>query len=83
MIAGFASFGFVIKYVDASNYAIVRFGSYGGLSPLSRHNGEANVCMLGTFAPEPGRTYQIGLAWRQDRVAVFLDGALQCALSAR
>ena len=80
---GFASFGFVIKYVDASNWRIVRFGSYGGLSLLSMEDGEKKVHMLGKLTPKLGRTYQVALAWKQDRIAVFLDGGLKHVLRER
>jgi len=80
---GFASFGFVIKYVDASNWAIIRFGSYGGLSLMTRERGKKWVRGLGTFRPELGRAYQIAVAYTQDRVAVMLDGALRYVLRAR
>jgi len=45
--------------------------------------GEKKVHMLGRFTPELGRTYQMALAWRQDRIAVLLDGALKHVLRAR
>jgi len=80
---GFASFGFVIKYVDASNWAIIRFGSYGGVSLMSYENGKKKMRALGVFKAKPGRTYKVALAYGQDRIAVLLDGALEYVFRAR
>ena len=80
---GFASFGVVVDYLDAANWRILRFGSYGGMSLMVMVDGKKKVHALGTFVPELGRTYQIALAWQQGRVVAFLDGRLLHILRAR
>ena len=79
---GFSSFGVVVKHVDADSWMIVRFGSYGARSILSRAQGKKKVRQLGPFVPEEGRTYQVALARLDGRIAVVLDGVLQCVLPA-
>ena len=79
---GFASFGFVLKYIDSSNWAVIRFGSYGGVSLLRMEKGKKTFPKLGVMAAEIGRTYRLALASRGDRIAVFLDGQLAYVLNA-
>lgn len=77
----FASFGFVLKYLDESNWAVIRFGSYGGVSALKMEAGKKTFPRLGSMTTEVGRTYRLALATQGDRIAVFLDGQLQYVLS--
>ena len=76
----FASFGFVLKYVDARNWSVLRLGSYGAISLRQSEDGRRFTRRLGRLAPELGKTYQLAMMRRDGRVAVLLDGALQCVL---
>ena len=73
------SFGVVLNYVDKSNWVVFRFGSYGVKSLLSRVNGAKRVQKIDVFRPSGGVTYKVAVAWKGDRLFVFLNGALQCS----
>jgi len=77
---GFASFGVLIGYTDKANWTAVRFGSYGCTSTVEAQKGRKTYCTIGRFVPELGKTYQLTVVWKDDRIGVFLDGILRYVL---
>ena len=76
----FLSFGIVIRYQDEANWVAVRFGSYGSISLITRADAKNTHTRMARFTAQAGRTYDVAVARREDRLALFLDGALQAVV---
>ena len=70
-----ASFGLVVKYLDAERWCAVRFGSYGGVS-LRIMAEDSEVIKLGSLLPQPDVTYHPKVILRGGYLAVVFDGGV-------
>lgn len=74
------TFGLVVKYVDDDRWCAARFGSYGSCSLLIRRPGDNGRISLGSFHPEPGRSYHARVLLRNDMLAITHDGLVVAIL---
>jgi hypothetical protein len=75
-----ASFGLMVKLIDAETWCAARFGSYGGCSLRVLGTAEPRGVRLGHLQPEVGRTYHPKVILRNGLLAVILDGTVLAIL---
>lgn len=74
-----ASFGFMVKHIDANRWCAMRWGSYGGISLLIR-DVEGQTVKLGQLQSVPGETRRVKMLLRGGYLAVVFDGIVQSIL---
>lgn len=75
-----ASFGLMVKFIDAETWCAARFGSYGGCSLRVLGTAEPRGVRLGQLQPEVGRSYHPKVILRNGLLAVILDGTVLAIL---
>lgn len=75
-----ATFGLMVKYLDADRWCAIRFGSYGSCNLIVRSPEDKRRIGLGSFSPEIDRTYRIGVILREGMLAVVRDGVVLAIL---
>lgn len=70
-----ACFGIVVKYRDAGNMVVVRFGAYNAVAVLQWRGGQRTIDGLGELTATVGRAYHVRVQVQGDRLSVFVDGA--------
>ncbi|MBT3378991.1 MAG: hypothetical protein HN742_02450 [Lentisphaerae bacterium] len=70
---GFRSFGVVLRYQDANNWAVVRWGSYGGVSVLELCDGSKHITKIDRMIPELNVAHRVAVGWTGQHLLFFLD----------
>ncbi|MBN1670522.1 MAG: hypothetical protein JXR37_05795 [Kiritimatiellae bacterium] len=64
----------LMKYADADNHIIVRYGSYGNVTVVVQEHGKRRVIQTGyKFNPASDQTYGLEVVIKGDRLMILLD----------